>query len=55
MSPYIELDRRLGVLNTDGTYGSTDVRFHNQISYADKGIRGLRSIPKAEIDNKPSG
>lgn len=55
MSPYIELDRRLGVLNTDGTYGSTNVRFHNQVSYADKGIRGLRSIPKAEVNGKPSG
>ena len=55
MSPYIELDRRLGVLNADGTYGSTDVRFNNQVSYADKGIRGLRSIPKAEINGKSSG
>ena len=54
MSPYIELDRRLGVLNADGTYGSTDVRFNNQVSYADKGIRGLRSIPKAEINGKSS-
>ena len=47
-SPYIEMDRRLGVLNDDGTYGSTDVRYEGQPSYAMKGIRGMKSIPKAK-------
>ena len=49
------MDRRLGVLTDEGTYGSTDVRFNNQVSYADKRIRGLKAIPKSEINGKPSG
>lgn len=54
-SPYIEMDRRVGILDSNGFYGSTDVRFSGQPSYADGRVYGLKSIPKSEINGKASG
>ena len=40
------MDRRLGYLNTDGTYGDSKISLGGKLSFADKGIRGIRSIAK---------
>ena len=52
-SPYIELDRRVGALNDDGSYGSTNVLYDGKPSYADSGVRGLIGVPnKIDSDGK---
>jgi len=49
-SPYIELDRRIGSLLT----GSTYVSLGGNVTYADKGVRGLMSIAKEKYEDGSS-
>jgi len=54
-SPYIELDRRFGRINTDGTISEFESTIGGVKVFAKNGIKGLRSIPKKTINGKPSG
>ena len=50
-SPYIELDRRIGRLERDGSYGSTEVTSGGKLVYADGKVKGLKSIPLRQDTN----
>lgn len=55
-SPFVEMDRRFGILNEDGTYGSDIIMYGGKPSYADKRVRGIISIPKDKYsDGKSTG
>ena len=44
-SPYVELDRRLGAYNPDGSTYEVSTRVGNEMVYANKGVKGIRTIP----------
>ena len=50
-SPYIELDRKLGKLDVDGNYGSHETYIGSTRTYAQKGLRGIVTIPKEKDAN----